>query len=119
LLVLRRKVETDAVHTVSLVGRRGIALSLENMAEMTSAIGTDNFGSCHSKRVVCVPSDGTGDAVKVGRPTTAGLELMVCLVQRRIATCARVDSMIRGELIVLSGEWSFGALLSQNSELVL
>jgi len=67
-LILRRKVQTDAIHTMPLVRRRGEPLTLEYMTQVATAVGAHNLGPRHAERAVLVPGDRTGDAVKIGRP---------------------------------------------------
>jgi len=47
-------------------------------------------------------NNSTGDAVEVSWPTTAGLELVSSLVERRFTACASVDARVRIVLIELS-----------------
>ena len=54
---------------MSLVRRGIVTLSLEDMAKMPTAVGTDNFRPFHAKSPVSVSSYGSRDAIKVGRPS--------------------------------------------------
>jgi hypothetical protein len=47
-------------------------------------------------------NNSTRDAVEVSWPTTAGLELVGSLVERRFTACASVDALVRIMLIELS-----------------
>lgn len=47
-------------------------------------------------------NDSTRDAVEVSWPTTAGLELVGSLVERRLTACASVDALLRIVLIEFS-----------------
>lgn len=60
---------------------------------------------------------GTRYAVEVGRPTTAGLELVRCLVERCIAGGAGVDAFLGHMLVIFACERRFSALFSQDAEL--
>ena len=62
--------------------------------------------------------DGAGDAVEVRGPATAGLEFVVGLVQRCVAGGAGVDARRRLVLVVLACEGGFGALFSEDAELL-
>lgn len=95
-----------------------MAFPLENVPEMAAAVGADNLGPRHAKGVVLVARHRAGDAVKVGRPATARLELVVGLVQRRITASAGVDTRVGEELVVLAREGRLGALLSEDAELL-
>lgn len=117
-LIVRRKFQADAVDAVSLICGCGVPFPFENMAQVSAAVGTDNLGSFHTPRAVGVASHGTRDAVKVRGPAAAGLELVVGLVQRSFTASTGVDTVIREELVVLSGARSLGALLPQDSELL-
>jgi hypothetical protein len=37
-------------------------------------------------------SDGIGESVPEGRPSAAGIELVVCFVERRVAACAAINT---------------------------
>lgn len=102
---------------MSLISWCWVALALEYMSQVAATVGADNFSSGHSQAAVRMASDGAGDAVKISRPPTARLELMVGLVQGRTAAGAGVDPGIREELVVLAGEGCLCALLPQNPEL--
>lgn len=92
--VLGSEIQTDAVDTVPLIGRGRITFALEDVAEVASAVGADDLGPRHAEGAVFVPGDGAGDAVEVGRPATPGLELVVCLVQRRVAARTSIDASV-------------------------
>jgi hypothetical protein len=42
-IVILPKLQTDAVHTMSLIRRRRVPFSLEDMSQMTSTITADNL----------------------------------------------------------------------------
>ena len=58
------------------------------------------------------------DIVEVGRPSAAGLELVVCFVERSVAAGAGVNSFFRHVLVVFANEGSFGSFLSEDAELL-
>lgn len=94
-----------------------MALALENVAQVAAAVGANDLNALHTQRVVDVALDGTGEAVKVGGPAAAGLELVRGLVERRLATGTAVDTGFGKVLVVLAGEGHLGALFTQNAEL--
>ena len=116
--VIGREIQADAVDAVTLVGGRGESLALEDVAEMAAAIGADDLGAGHAPGAVLVARDSAWDAVKVGRPAAARLELVVGLVQRRITAGAGVDTRVGEELVVLAREGRLGALLPEDAELL-
>lgn len=116
--VVGREVQADAVDAVALVGGRGEALALEDVAQVASAVGADDLGAGHAKGVVRMAGHGARDAVKVGGPAASRLELVRRLVQRRLAAGARVDARLRVELVILAGSGGLCALLPQDSELL-
>lgn len=112
------KVEADAVDAVALVGRGGMALALEDVAEVAAAVAADNLGAGHAERAVLVARHGAGDAVVVGRPAAAGLELVVGLVEGRVAAGAGVDARLRAVFVVLARAGTLGTLFAQDAELL-
>ena len=116
-LILRREVDAHAVDAVALVRGRGVALALEDVAQVPTAVGTDDLGAPHAKGAVGVAGDGPRDAVKVRRPAAARLELVVGRVQRRLAAGAGVDACVGEELVVLAGPRGLSALLTEDAEL--
>lgn len=103
---------------MTLVGRRRKALALEDVAEVAAAFGADDLGPEHSPGAILVPGDSARQAVEVGRPPTARLELVVGLVQRRIATSTAVHALGGVVLVILPGSRRLSALLPENSELL-
>jgi len=95
-----------------------VALSLENMTEMTSTVRTHNLDPLHAKCAVGVSGDGSRESVKERRPAATRLELVLRLVQRCVASGTCVHSLGGQVLVVLSGEWGFGALSSEDTELL-
>lgn len=64
-----------------------------------------------------MPRHRAWDAIEVGGPSAAGLELVCRFVQRRVAGGAGVDAAGGHVLVVSTGEGAFGALLAEDSEL--
>lgn len=111
------ELQTDTVHTVPLVRRRRIALSLENVSQMASTVRTHYLGPLHAKGVVRMSRHSARQAVEVGGPSAARFKLMICLVEWCIAPSASVDALRGHVLIVFACEGSFGALFAEDAEL--
>lgn len=116
--ILVLKGQTDAVDTVSLIRRRRIPLPLEHMSQVPSAIATHNLRSGHPERAIRVPRHRAWDAVEIGRPTAAGLELVGRFVQRRVAAGTGVDAVGGHVLVIDTGVGGFGALSAEDAELL-
>lgn len=101
-----------------LVRRRAVALSLEYMTQVSAAVRAYDLRPFHAKSLVCMSRHSTGDVVVVCRPAAAGLELLICSVQRCVAARAGEDALLGVELVVLAGKGSFGALFAEDSELL-
>lgn len=101
-----------------LVSRVGEALALEDVAQVAAALGAHDLDALHEHGVVLVAHDGAGDAVEVCRPAAAAAELVVCLVQRRLAACARVHALLGVVLVKLAAAGRLGALLAENTKLI-
>ena len=91
--VVWREVQADTVDAVPLIGGGREAFALEYMAQVTTAVGTDDLGAYHEVTLILVASHRAGDAVKICRPAAARLELVGGLVQGRVASCACVDAV--------------------------
>ncbi len=61
--------------------------------------------------------DSTRDVIKVSRPATARLELVVGLIKGRIASGASVDARPREKLVKFVRARGLCALLSKDAEL--
>lgn len=85
---------------------------------MAATVATDNFRPLHAEGLIHVSRYGTRDGVKVGRPATAGFELMVCLVEGSVTAGAIIHTLGGRMRIVLAATRSLGALLAQDSELL-
>jgi len=117
-LIVLVKLEANAIHAMPLVCRRRVPFALEDMAEVAPAVGAHNLGAQHAMRAVLVPLHGARDAVEVGRPAAARLELVRGLVERRVTAGARVDAFLSEVLVVLAREGRLRTLLSQDAELL-
>lgn len=104
--------QTDGIDAVSLVSRGWVTLALEDMAEMTPAIRTDNLGSLHTEGAIGVSGHGTRQAVEIRRPPTSRLELVVGLVQRGSTPGACVHAFGWLVLVVRAGEGRLGAFFA-------
>lgn len=104
---------------MALIGRRVVPLALEDVAQVTTAVCADNLSARHAEGAVLVADDGAGNAVKVGRPTAARVELVGRLVERRVAPGTCIDTRIWRVLVVLASAWAFGALFAEDAELLL
>jgi hypothetical protein len=109
--------QTDTVHTVALISGSLISFTLEYMAEMTAAVGTDNLRSLHAKGAINMSSDSTRDGIKVCRPATAGLEFMIGGIQGCVAARAVVNASRRVVGIVFAGAGALGSLFAEDAEL--
>lgn len=103
---------------MALIRGRRESLALENMTQVTAAIGADNLSSDGAEASVLVPGDGAGDAVEIRRPAAARAELLCCLVKRRVACGASVGALLGVVLVKLSSARGFSSLFSENPELL-
>lgn len=115
--LILREPQTDAVDAVPLVRRRRVPLPLEHMPQVPAAVGADDLGALHAERGVEVPVDRPGDAVVVGGPAAAGLELVRGAVQGGVAAGAGVDALGGEVVVVFAGEGGLGALFAEDAEL--
>jgi hypothetical protein len=123
LLSLRLRislVELDAhrVHTVPLVRRCWVSLALENMSQVTPAVAANDLRPLHAESAVGVSGHGARHGVEEGRPSAAGLELVLGSVDGRIATGAGICAGGRGVLVVFAREGRFSAFLTEDAELL-
>lgn len=87
------------------------------MAEVPPAVAAHDLGPGHAERAVLVPRHGARDAVEIGRPAAARVELVRGLVQRRMTAGAGVDARRGVVLVELAGAGGFGALFAEDAEL--
>lgn len=101
-----------------LVRGSGEPLALEHMAQVAAAVGAVDLDALHEQAVVLVALDGTGDAVKVGRPAAPAAELVRGLVQRSVTPGTGVDALGRVVFVIGARAGRLGTLLAQDAELV-
>jgi hypothetical protein len=99
---------------MSLILRVIELLALEDVSQMPSAVVAHNLRPPAIRPLF----DGTGEGVPEGGPPAAGIELMVCFVERRVASLTGVDAGFRVVLVEWAGAGIFGALLAENAELL-
>jgi len=115
--IILSELQADTVHAMPLIDRGCITFSFEDVAKMATTVAADNLSSLHAKGAIRVSRHCARDGIEICRPTAARLELVVCLVERRIAASAGVDTLLGHVLVIFSCSWSFGTLLSENPEL--
>lgn len=101
-----------------LVRRRREPLTLEHMAQVPAAVSASDLDALHEEAAVLVALHRAGDAVEVGGPAAAALELVRGLVQGRVAAGARVDALGGVVLVEGAGARRLGSLLAQDAELI-
>lgn len=106
------------VDTMPLISGSWETLALEYMSQMPSTIAADDFCSLHAKRAVCVPRHCTRDCVEESWPSATRFELLIGGIKWCIACCAVVCAGSWVMLIVVAREWSFSALLADDTELL-
>jgi hypothetical protein len=113
-------VELDAhrVHTVPLIRGCWVSLALEYMSQVTSAVAANDLCPLHAESAVSVSGHGARHGVEEGRPSAAGLELVLGSVDGRIAAGAGICAGGRGVLVVFAGEGCFSAFLTEDAELL-
>lgn len=70
---------------MSLICRRRIPLSLENMSQMSSTIATSDFRTLHAEGGVRMSRYGTGDRVEVRGPAATRFKFVGCFVKGMMA----------------------------------
>lgn len=118
ILFLLIKLQTHAIDTMPLIRRGRVPFPLEHMAQMAAALGANDLRPGHAEGAIRMPRHGAGDAVEVGGPAAAALELVAGLVQRRVAGQAVVRARGRHVLVVLAREGRLRALLADHPELL-
>lgn len=101
-----------------LVRRRVMTFPLKHMSQVSTTIRAQNLRPRHAERVVRVPRHRARNAVEVRGPAAAGLELVVRLVEGRLAGGAVVDAGAGHVLVVLAGVGRLGALFADDAELL-
>lgn len=88
------------------------------MAQMASTVAANDLCSRHAEGAVCVSGHGAWDVVEICWPSAAGLELVVCFVQRRIAASASVYASFGLMFIIFASKWGLRAFLAKDAELL-
>jgi hypothetical protein len=112
------EVDADTIDTMSLVRWSRISLSLEDMSQMTTTIAAHNLRPRHSKCAISVSGHSSWHGIEECRPSTTTLELVLRGVERCVAGGAVVCPLCWGVFVVFAGEWRFGALFADDSELL-
>jgi hypothetical protein len=118
LLLLRAKVDADAVHAMPLILWIAKLLALEDMPQMPTAVIAHNLRPHHAHSRVRPLSDRAGHGVPECGPAAARVELVVGLVQWRVAAGARVDAGVGVVLVEFAGAGGLGAFFAQDAELL-
>jgi len=92
--------------------------ALEDMSQVTPAVIADDLRPHHAETGVRLLSHRARNGIPERRPPAARVELVVCLVQRRLATGALVDAGVGVVLVELAGAGHFSAFLSEDAELL-
>lgn len=95
-----------------------VALTLEHMAQVTSAVAAHDFGPLHAKGAIGVSGHSAGHGIEERRPAAARLKLVLCGVDGRVAAGASVGAGAWRVLVIFSREGCFGALLTKDAELL-
>lgn len=111
------KPQRYTIDAMPLIRRRVIPLPLENMPQVSAAVGAYDLRPRHAERAVCMSRHGAGDIVEVCGPSTAGFELVVGFVEGRVAGGAGVDAGFGHVLVVFARERRFGAFFADYAEL--
>jgi len=113
-------IELDAhrVDTVPLVRRRRVALTLEHMSQVTSAVAAHDLCPLHAECAVGVSGHRTGYSIEECRPAAARLEFVLSSVDGRIAAGASVGAGTWHVLVILAREGRLGAFLAKHAELL-
>ena len=118
LLVLRAEINGHAIHAVALVLRVAEALALENVSQVSSTVVANNLCPHHAQARVWPLAHSIWEGVPEGGPAAPGIKLVVCLVQRRIAASACVDTGVRVVLIEFARAGRLGAFLAEDAKLL-
>lgn len=97
---------------MSLINGGREALALKDMAKMTTTVAADDLSSLHSKCVVHMSLHSSRDGIEVGWPTTAGFELVVSRVERRVAASTGVYTLGWVVRIIFSRAGALSALFT-------
>ena len=87
------ELQAHAVHTMPLVRRGRVSLSLENVSQMTSAVRAHDLRPLHTECAISVSCHSPRNVVEICRPAAARLEFVIGFVKRRVAAGAGVDTI--------------------------
>lgn len=88
------------------------------MAKMTTAVRANDLCPLHAKCAICMSRHRAGNCVEESWPSASALELRIGCVQWRLAGGTGVYTLLRVMLIVFAAVGRFGALLSDDAELL-
>jgi hypothetical protein len=103
---------------MSLILRVPEPLALEDVSQVPTAVVAYNLRPHHAQTRVRLLSNRVGECIPERRPSTPRVELVVRLVQRRVAAGTLVDASVWVVLVELAGTGHLGALLAENAELL-
>jgi hypothetical protein len=103
---------------MSLICRSSVTFSLKDVTQMSTAVRAHNFCPFHTECSISVSGYCARDIIEVCGPSAARLELVGSFVERGVAASAGIDASIRHVLVIYTGAGSFGALLSEDAELL-
>ena len=66
-----RKFQTNTIHTVPLIRRRRVSLSLKHMAQMSPTVRAHDLSPSHAQRLVLVSGNRSGDGIEISRPAAS------------------------------------------------
>lgn len=118
LALVIHKPQTNTIHTMPLIRRSIIPLTLKHMAQMATTTRTDNLRPDDPMCPILPPQDLSRQIFVKRWPATARLELRPGLVQRRAAPRAGIHPLWGIVLVVFPRPGGLGALLSQDAELL-
>lgn len=85
---------------------------------MTAAVVASDLDPLHTPTPIRVPVDRARNSVEERRPAATTIEFGCCLVQRRVAPCACVDTIFGVVLVVFTRTGHFSSLFTQDAELL-
>lgn len=117
-IAIVREIERYRVNAVAFISWCAETLSFEYVTKVTSAGVANDLCANHAKGYVLVTTYSARDSIEESRPATSTIKLRGTGVQRGSTPSAFVNSLAL-EFLVLSGAGRFGALLTQDAELLL
>lgn len=94
------------------------ALPFEDVAQVAVTLGASHLCPDHSKRLILMDHQCTGNGLVECGPSTVGVELGQSLVQWLVARHTFVNSGARRCLVVLTRVWCLGSQLSEHTKLL-